>query len=78
MPNEIILYGLKQTSSRSGITYYRNFREYTWTERVDTNCLLTEKWLVKEIQHQLTGDSEIVTFSLKEKKVVNGNDKVLS
>lgn len=69
MTGEIILYGLKQTSSRSGITYYRNFRDYTWVERVNENCLLTEEWLVKEIRNQLTGYSEIITFSLKEKKL---------
>lgn len=68
MPNEIILYGLKQTSSSSGITYYRNFRDYTWTERINENCLLSEKWLVEEIQDHLNGYSEIVTFFLKEKE----------
>jgi len=68
MPDEIIFYGLKQTSSRSGTTYYRNFRDYTWTERVNENCLLSEKWLVEEIQDQLNGYSEIVTFSLKKKE----------
>lgn len=75
MPNEIILYGLKQTGSRSGITYYRNFRDYTWVEKVNEKCLLTEEWLVKEIQHQLTGHSEIITFSLKEKKLTKRAEK---
>lgn len=71
MPDGIILYGLKQTSSRSGITYYRNFRDYSWVKRINENCLLTEEWLVKEIQKQLNGHSEIITFSLKERKKNN-------
>lgn len=71
MPDGIILYGLKQVSSKSGITYYRNFRDHTWTEKVNENCLLSEKWLIEEIQNQLTGYSEIVTFSLKERKKNN-------
>lgn len=75
MPDEIIFYGLKQVSSRSGITYYRNFRDCSWVERINENCLLIEEWLVKEIQKQLNGHSEIITFSLKEKKVVNGNGR---
>lgn len=66
MADEIILYGIKQT--KSGITYYRNFRDYTWTEKISEKCLLTEKWLVEEIRDHLNGYSEIVTFSLKEKK----------
>lgn len=68
MPDEIILYGIKQTSSKSGKTYYRNFRDYNWTDEINEKCLLAEKWLVEEIRDHLNGYSEIVTFSLKEKK----------
>ena len=68
MPDEIILYGIKQTSSTSGKTYYRNFRDYTWTDEINEKCLLAEKWLVEEIRDNLNGYSEIVTFSLKEKE----------
>ncbi len=68
MLDEIILYGIKQTSSNSGKTYYRNFRDYTWADEINEKCLLAEKWLVEEIQDHLTGHSEIVTFSLKEKE----------
>lgn len=70
MPNEIIFYTLKQTSSNSGITYYRNFKDNTWSEQLDEKCLLTDKWLVVQIQRRLNGQSEIVTLSLKEK--ING------
>jgi len=68
MPDEIVLYGIKQTSSKSGKTYYRNFRDYTWTDEINEKCLLAEKWLVEEIRDNLNGYSEIVTFSLKEKE----------
>ena len=68
MPDEIVLYGIKQTSSKSGKTYYRNFRDYTWTDEINEKCLLAEKWLVEEICDSLNGYSEIVTFSLKEKE----------
>lgn len=68
MPNEIVLYGIKQTSSKSGKTYYRNFRDYIWMDEINEKCLLAEKWLVEEIRDNLNGYSEIVTFSLKEKE----------
>ena len=68
MPDEIVLYGIKQTSSKSGKIYYRNFRDYTWTDEINEKCLLAEKWLVEEIRDNLNGYSEIVTFSLKEKE----------
>ena len=68
MLDEIILYGIKQTSSKSGKTYYRNFRDYSWVDEINEKCSLTEKWLVEEIKDHLNGYSEIVTFSLKEKK----------
>lgn len=68
MPDEIVLYGIKQTSSKSGKTYYRNFRDYTWTDEINEKCLLAEKWLVEEIRDNLNGYSEIITFSLKEKE----------
>lgn len=68
MPNEIILYGIKQISLTSGKTYYRNFRDYTWTDEINEKCLLAEKWLVEEIRDNLNGYSEIITFSLKEKE----------
>lgn len=67
MPDEIILYGIKQTSSISGKTYYRNFRDYNWIDEINEKCLLAEKWLVEEIRDHLNGYSEIITFSLKEK-----------
>ncbi len=66
MLDEIILYGLKQISSTSGITYYRNFRDYTWIDKVDERCLLTKQSLVEEIQGQFTDYTEIVMFFLKE------------
>ena len=38
MLDEIILYGIKQTSSKSGKTYYRNFRDYSWVDEMNEKC----------------------------------------
>ncbi len=62
------LYGLRQKSKSSNKIYYRDFHNFNWIDKINENCLLSEKWLVEEIgKRNWKGNYEIITFELKEK-----------